>query len=204
MNPPAQFVAGNQQPKTGRLVIKPIDAGTGFPASGATTDDGQAQLFFGEREFVSGPTQVEIDLKAVADHPQISVFQPLGNVYFINVSAPLAKPATISLRYPPDLPPPSGIWWAPTGGGAWTRLEPATPAPYFATGATSHDGYFVAGLENGTSPSASGGSSAAPTNGGSLLPLVAGIAVVVVLLAGLPLVLLRRRDGPERRPPPRR
>lgn len=197
LTPPTRFASGNQPPSSGEITLKPI-AGDGFPTAGATTQDAQAQLILATGTFAPGPTKVTVDLTPVAGHPPISGFQPLGNVYLITTSAPLAKPATVSLRFPPDLPAASGVWFAPEDGSTWTKLSVATPAPYFATGTVREGGYFVAGLESGGGHG--GANQRDLSSSGSALPLIAGVAVVVVLVAGLPLLLVNRGRGRCRKP----
>jgi hypothetical protein len=199
LSPPPQETAGNKQPESGHQVI------TADRSGGVATNDGQAQLVLDSPAFTTTAQYVNVDLKAVASFPAPQGFRPETNVYQITSSAPLAKQATVLLRFSAQVSPPNAIYFVPENGSSWTPLGATNTAQPFYIGAkTSQLGYFVAGLAGTSASQAPGLSGPGASGGPGIVAIVIGLAIGAVLLASLPLLLAKRRGTARARARPRR
>ena len=202
VSPPAQFLSGNQPPLAGHLAVRAMGGAT--TAGGAATDDGQAQLGFDRGGFV-GSADVTVDIAPMAQFPAPKGFEPATNVYLIRATAPLAKPATVTLGFSPDIPPPTVVYATDVGGTGWRPLS-STPFQQAGVGQVitaqlDHLPAYVAAASAGASPATG------PPPAQAVLPWLAGI----LLLAAIPSLLLgkvvlfgspgtRKRSNKRRRP----
>ena len=161
------------------------------------TPDNQASVTFEQGAFqvTPGMQSVAVRIEPQTRYPAPKRLNLVTNVYLITATAPLRRPALVTLRYSDIVTVPSGLFEAPASGGGWRSL-PGTQvvgSAYYVTASTSQFGYFAAGTV------AAGGSKAgtAPAKRQSGINpfLIVGGIVLLLLLGAAPLLLLRREPG---------
>jgi hypothetical protein len=194
VSPPPAFRSGNKAPSAGELTVKVVNRAV--PSGLAFTKDGQARLMFNAGTFSpsANADRLTIQLQPVTDFPKPVGLQLLTNVYSITASAPMAKPAVVTLTYAYNLQPPSELFFAERRDAPWRSLGASgTFAPYTITATTSSLGYFAAGSRSQASTRRAEQRSTFQVN----LPLVVGFLLAILALGSLPLVFLARRADDE-------
>jgi hypothetical protein len=187
--PPPQAGA-NTKPSSGHLDIKVL--GGVSDADSAFTNDGQLVIGFLPGAFdATGKTTISVDITPLPTCPQPAGIRFATNVYQVNASAPLVKPANLVLRFSNLVAAPSDVFYATDPAGPWKSIGAAQQAqPFTIDTSTNAFGYFAAGY-----PSASPPPGSVTVGGGQMVPIIVAVLIVVVVLAGLPLAILRRRGG---------
>ncbi|HEX6350635.1 MAG TPA: hypothetical protein VF160_14755 [Candidatus Dormibacteraeota bacterium] len=203
VKPPPCCVHNNVQPQAGHLTIKVGTNGQTDPASAFTNDESPQAILSVLPGAFDDPDRspVSVDITPEASYPDLGGLQCATNVYLFKSSKPLKLEGLITLRYSDQLPAPSDIWYAPEGGGAWTKVgSTGSAAPFQIAVRTKQLGYFAGCYPPGASQPPAG-----PTlGGGQTLPIIAALAVVLVVLGGIPLALVRRREPGPKSPSRRR
>jgi hypothetical protein len=192
VSPPPQFRSTNQQPLSGRAVVR-VNGGRVDPGS-VFSQDGQAAISFAAGAFVApaGGSGVTIQIAPQTTFPDPGGTQLATNVYCLTSTSPLAsgKDALITLQYSSGVPAPSDLYGY-QGDGPWQKIgNSGTAAPFYVAARVTALGCFAGGYPRNAAQTAQGA-----RLGGQSLPIIVALAILVVVLAGVPLAVLRRRDG---------
>jgi hypothetical protein len=183
VSPPPQAAGVSTDPPA--AAHEAVTTQLGVQQVGVGTSDRQAQLLFQSGTFAGSP--VVVDVQPEKSFPPPRGFEPTTNVYLINASVSLAKPATVRLLFS-DLSRTGRLYRADFPDGPWIAIGSPDPAglSYFQGPTSALPAFFVGG-----SPV-----SAAPKPAVSpriVLQLVLAGAMALILVGALPLVLRRRR-----------